>query len=46
MELLTDVTDEFKNGLTEGFVLRCKNDVYTVNEILIEKSIDFDNYRE
>lgn len=50
VELLNNVTDEFKKNLAEGFILRYKNGVYTVDEALTEKSmnfeLDFDNYKE
>lgn len=48
--LLEGVTDEFKKGLAEGYILRFKNNEYTVDEELTDKSmrfeLDFDNYSE
>lgn len=50
VELLEGVSDEFKNNLAEGFILREKDGKYTVDEELTEKSmnfeLDFDNYKE
>ena len=50
LELLEGVTDEFKENLAEGFVLRYKDGNFSIDEDLTEKSmrfeLDFDNYRE
>lgn len=50
LELLKGVTDEFKQSLAEGFILRRKNGKFTIDEKLTEKSmnfeLDFDNYKE
>ena len=50
LELLEGVTDDFKRNLAEGFVLRCKDGKFSVDEELTEKSmnfeLDFDNYKE
>ena len=50
VELLTNVTEEFKKNLAEGFILRYKDGKYEVDEELTEKSmnfeLDFDNYKE
>lgn len=50
LELLEGVTDEFKRNLAEGFILRCKDGKFFVDEELTEKSmnfeLDFDNYKD
>ena len=50
VELLTNVSKEFKQSLAEGFILRYKNGRFEIDEELTEKSmnfeLDFDNYRE
>lgn len=50
VELLENVSDEFINNLAEGFVLRCKDGKYSIDEELTKKSmnfeLDFDNYKE
>lgn len=50
LELLEGVTDEFKENLAEGFVLRYKDGKFSVDEELTDKSmnfeLDFDNYKE
>lgn len=50
IELLTNVSEEFKQSLAEGFILRYKNGKFEVDELLTEKSmnfeLDFDNYKE
>lgn len=48
IELLEGVTEEFKNNLAEGFILRRKDEIFSIDEELTEKSmnfeLDFDNY--
>lgn len=50
VELLTNVSKEFKQSLVEGFILRYRNGKFEVDEELTEKSmkfeLDFDNYKE
>ena len=50
VEMLEGVTDEFKKNLAEGFILRCKDGAYFIDEELTEKSmnfeLDFDNYKD
>lgn len=50
LELLEGVTEEFKNNLAEGYILRYKDGKYSVDKKLTEKSmnfeLDFDNYKE
>ena len=49
IELLENVSEEFKKTLAEGFVLRCENGMFIIDEELTEKSmnfeLDFDNYK-
>lgn len=50
LELLTNVSKEFKQNLAEGFILRYKDGRFEVDDELTEKSmnfeLDFDNYKE
>lgn len=50
VEKLEGVSDEFKRNLAEGFILRYKDGKYLIDEMLTEKSmnfeLDFDNYKE
>ena len=50
VELLEGVTDDFKKNLAEGYILRRKDNNFSVDEELTEKSmnfeLDFDNYKE
>lgn len=50
VELLGGVSNEFKQNLAEGFILRYNDGKYSVDEELTEKSmnfeLDFDNYKE
>ena len=50
VELLIDVSSEFKQSLAEGFILRYKDGKFEIDEELTEKSmnfeLDFDNYNE
>ena len=50
VELLTDVSEEFKQSLAEGFILRYKDGKFEIDEALTEKSmnfeLDFDNYKD
>lgn len=50
VELLTNVSKEFKQSLAEGFILRYQNGKFEIDEALTEKSmkfeLDFDNYKE
>ena len=50
IELLTNVSKEFKQKLAEGFILRYRNGKFEIDEELTEKSmnfeLDFDSYKE
>ena len=50
VELLENISEKLRNNLAEGFILRCKDGKYSVDEELTEKSmkfeLDFDNYKE
>lgn len=50
VELLTNVSKEFKQNLAEGFILRYRNGKFEVDQALTEKTmnfeLDFDNYKE
>lgn len=50
LELLEGVSDDFKRNLAEGFILRYKDGKYSIDEVLTEKSmnfeLDFDNCNE
>ncbi len=42
LELLNNVSEEFKNNLAEGFILRSKNGTFIIDEELTEKSMNFE----
>lgn len=50
LEVLEGVSEEFKRNLAEGFILRKKDGKFFVDELLTEKSmnfeLDFDSYNE
>ena len=50
IELLENVSEEFKNNLAEGFILRYKNGMFIIDEELTRESmnfeLDFDNYKD
>lgn len=42
LEILENISEELKNNLAEGFILRSKNGTFIIDEELTEKSMNFE----